>query len=174
MRALLIAILFLFAACEGGINIPEGTDAATDPPAGDTDPGPADDAPPQVPADTDPPATDTDIDDATDEGGYCANASDLATLAALDPADIADAAQSCAFGCARPPQGTSPRACIANCMEGELGVSADCADCFGGIGVCVIVNCLGQCFNPSSSACETCRQNNCEPAFRTCAGVDPI
>jgi len=58
---------------------------------------------------------------------------------------------------------------IASCIEAD-GFSAPCAGCVGTYGACVIDNCLSQCSDPTSSACSTCYNTKCMPAFLSCTG----
>lgn len=59
---------------------------------------------------------------------------------------------------------------IAMCVEDDIGLSTECASCFGETTQCTIDNCLAECVDPLSDECATCRATNCDPAFEACAG----
>merc|ERR1711957_662551 len=61
------------------------------------------------------------------------------------------------------------------CMAGKQHVSGSCGRCLGDLihcGMqCISECCLGNC--PHSSACRSCNARKCNPAFTSCAGVNP-
>lgn len=176
MRPVLFVLLAL-AGCELGGS---ATIIGTDDPGGDTDvvdtdasPDDTDDTTPDDTDDTSP--NDTDDTQDTDPGDdtdpvvleYCANGADLAALA--DAADtLEETIQECTFDCIR---SRNLRICVADCMEAEVGLSGDCATCFGNVTQCVTNRCLRECFDPQSPDCATCRETQCEPAFERCSGI---
>jgi hypothetical protein len=110
-----------------------------------------------------------DLADATGgdggSGGACDNPGDFAALG--DPeldteAEIGGCALSCAL--------TGPE-CSVPCVEEGLGVSNGCAVCFGDVISCTVANCAFQCLDSSSTACRTCQETSCFPAFTECAGI---
>lgn len=165
MRGLFLALAFVACSTTGQTKITGDTDVAPD-----TD----------VVADTDVAVEDTDVAvDDTDtavlptdtdiSAGACDNTADLAALA-VAASTISDTTQSCVFSCTRAPR---LGACVSNCIGSDVGLTGGCAQCFGNISVCVVNNCLTQCLDATSAACETCRVQKCEPAFVTCAGITP-
>ena len=63
---------------------------------------------------------------------------------------------------------------IAMCVEDDIGLSTECASCFGETTQCTIDNCITQCgTDPLGDACTDCRATNCDPAFEACAGDLP-
>jgi hypothetical protein len=60
--------------------------------------------------------------------------------------------------------------CISEHMQG-VGLSAGCADCYGGTGSCAASNCAFQCLSDSgSSGCRSCVASNCAQEFEVCSG----
>ena len=101
--------------------------------------------------------------------GACTNAADLAVI---ETADVAQLSQDAAFACL---QGFSVDLdCATQKIAEDSGMSMDCAYCFGEQAVCVAANCAFQCFDPNSSSCENCRNENCTPLFEPCAGIAPL
>lgn len=65
---------------------------------------------------------------------------------------------------------TGGAACISEHMQG-VGLSAGCADCYGGTGSCAASNCAFQCLSDSgSSGCRSCVASNCAQEFEVCSG----
>jgi len=134
----------------------------------------ADTSPDDVPpadtniADTTP--ADTNVADTTPADtaspGACNNESDLATLRA-EETTLAGKIQACVFQCL-----ASGASCSSNCLQQSTELSSGCADCFGEVIACTITNCATQCFDATSQACTTCRNQYCTPAFESCAGIE--
>jgi hypothetical protein len=60
---------------------------------------------------------------------------------------------------------------IAMCIADDIGLSTECATCFGATTQCTIDNCLTDCgTDPLGDACTNCRATNCDPDFEACAG----
>lgn len=176
------ALVLVMAGCSGGASVDEPVDTdradteAVDTEPADTDAPDTDVVDPPDTDDTVPPDTDdsespvdTDPPPDTDDAGACVGAADVAALAAVVDT-IDDVTQACTFQCIR---ASRPARCVSTCIQGDVGLSAGCADCFGQISTCITSNCLLDCIDATSAACATCRQTKCEPAFLTCAGISP-
>jgi hypothetical protein len=164
MRALFLALAFVACSTAGETKIPGDTDATQDTDVVDTD---------VIAEDTDVVVEDTDTvtppEDTDVPAGACDNPADFAALAAAADT-ISDTTQSCVFSCTQAPR---LGACVTTCIGADVGLTGGCAQCFGNISVCVVNQCLTQCLDASSAACENCRKQKCEPAFVTCAGITP-
>ena len=95
----------------------------------------------------------------------CTNASDVALV-------CADTWDATVQACATTAGGQGPA--TSTCLQDE-GVSADCADCYGDVTMCIFTNCVlagGQaCIMPDSQACLDCREDaGCEAALSACTG----
>ena len=55
----------------------------------------------------------------------------------------------------------------------DKGFSSDCALCFGQQTSCSALNCLLSCMPPNqnSTACVSCNEEKCDPAWRSCTGL---
>jgi hypothetical protein len=61
-----------------------------------------------------------------------------------------------------------------DCIKMETGLSAECSQCFDDTVHCAFENCFAQCSgDPGSQECADCRAQFCDPAFKTCSGLDP-
>jgi len=107
--------------------------------------------------------------DAGPANGACVNDADQDTLADV-AGTIESAVGNCAFQCIADP---APGTCAGACVATATGLSAACANCFGGAVACTIANCIAQCIDAASQACADCRAANCNEDFRACAGIDP-
>ncbi len=66
---------------------------------------------------------------------------------------------------------TGNSSCISSTLQADTGLSAACADCFGGTGSCAASNCALQCLGDSgSSGCRSCVASNCATEFEVCSG----
>ena len=109
-------------------------------------------------------------------GGACENADDLAILDD-ENVDPNGTAKECLLG----PCGTTGGAeCFAECIsEGNtdmgivgIGLSGDCAVCYGETTVCAAINCLAVCLaDPNGDPCIQCLGENCIADFCACAGA---
>lgn len=73
-------------------------------------------------------------------------------------------------GCATASSAQEPA--TKDCIKMQSGLSDACTTCYDDTVQCVLMNCLGQCAaDPSSTACQMCRDQNCTPAFHTCSGL---
>lgn len=95
-------------------------------------------------------------------GDACLNEADELVRASFNLDEVAgDNGLSCTGGAS----------CISNAMQAETGLSAGCADCYGGTGSCAASNCAGACLtNSSSSGCRSCVASNCASEFEVCSG----
>lgn len=83
---------------------------------------------------------------------------------------VDDVVGNCALGCILAADKTS---CVQTCVVKDLKISQGCALCFGKAADCTFQKCVPACIQPSSAACVTCRDQNCQPAFITCSGMTP-
>jgi hypothetical protein len=61
---------------------------------------------------------------------------------------------------------------VSMCIQMKDGLSKSCADCFAAYSGCSVEKCLSSCVAaPDSTACQTCVQANCGPAFTSCSGI---
>jgi len=166
MRGLMmiaVAAAPLLAVGCGGDRDPSGSDADTDT---DTDADTDADTDTDTDADTD---TDTDTDSDSDSGdGACDNPADLATI---DAEDVDGAAITCGMSCM---SDSDVAGCVSTCLQGDPGLSPECADCYGARLVCAATYCASECLmNPASAACLACQETNgCASAFETCSGLE--
>ena len=101
--------------------------------------------------------------------GACTNAADLDVISNFD---VAQASQDAAFACL---QGFSvDLECATENIAEASGMTLECAACFGEQAVCVASNCAFQCLSPESQSCNDCRNENCTPLFKPCAGIEPL
>jgi len=108
------------------------------------------------------PVEDVAVEDVPIEGA-CNNDSDLALLMENDPSGTM---QQCGMSCIG-----AGGDCILDCIKEGTEFSDDCAVCFAGVTTCIMANCITQCAGGDSTACDTCRIENCGPAFETCSGI---
>jgi len=133
---------------------------------------PAEDTPEDVPPDTPEEDTVEDVPEET-EGelpeGACTNPEDMAIIESPD-IDVDDVAATCGTGCIADP---NPVECTSTCLQEDIGLSEECADCFGGIVFCTIDHCLTQCMlDPEGDPCRTCLADaGCIDDFQTCSGI---
>ncbi|MBK6832057.1 MAG: putative metal-binding motif-containing protein [Flavobacteriales bacterium] len=73
----------------------------------------------------------------------------------LSDPDIFATASGCFGPCFG--QGANATNCTSICLEGELSIGADCADCVAQYIVCVYSTCTPCLINPNSAACLQCR-----------------
>jgi len=95
----------------------------------------------------------------------CTNDSDLALV-------CAPAWDEAITACATAAGGQGPA--TSTCLQDE-GASADCADCYGDVTMCIFTNCVlgggSACIMPDSQACLDCREDaGCEAALSACTG----
>ena len=76
--------------------------------------------------------------------------------------------QSCLIGCALNP---TPVLCANDCVVERVGLSAECAACWGAMGSCTLAQCALPCLLPNSAACAACSEQNCFPATVTCTSI---
>lgn len=63
-------------------------------------------------------------------------------------------------------------ACMQDCMAAELGVSDDCAQCFGAFMGCAEAMCKAECSDFTSEGCDTCLKDSpCKEMLFSCTGV---
>ena len=101
-------------------------------------------------------------------GGACLNADDLATIETQDVQGVATTAGTeCLFA-------GDPAACATEKIVDQTGLSEPCADCYSGVFVCSISNCLAQCVPPNeaSLACQECVAESCASVFTECSGLE--
>jgi hypothetical protein len=111
---------------------------------------------------------DTGTSDAGDAplGTACVNDADRASLG--DAAAVQAAEQTCGLRCF----GGSDPECNAKCMGMTLGLSNECAKCWGAQIDCVAKNCLTQCIaGADAPECQTCTAQLCSPALHACSGL---
>ncbi|HRE88126.1 MAG TPA: hypothetical protein PK095_03215 [Myxococcota bacterium] len=96
------------------------------------------------------------------ESGSCRGPSDLAAFAAKDPWATLWA---CASQC-----GGQGAACLVDCIQPSMGLSAECAGCFDPLGVCLVLSCSEECWG-AQGGCYGCGRAQCESEFRTCSGL---
>ena len=166
MKCVSVVVLFALAACGDDTTTP--ADAGLADVAMQVDTAAPVDTGSEVP-DTSPPDTSMPLDSAMSQDaammmlmGACTNAADEAALVSGD-ADmtVEDCAGPC-FGGAE---------CTANCVMMQLGVTAECAGCFGAVTMCSATMCPLQCLGDSPE-CEVCRNDmGCTAQFDTCAGT---
>jgi hypothetical protein len=100
--------------------------------------------------------------------GVCDNPADIAIIdgAAVDQdAVTGTCTQSCFFN-------GDFLGCVTDCVQADTGLSAGCSACYGGTADCGKTNCMTACMGGASPACEACLDENCHPAFVTCAGLE--
>ena len=96
----------------------------------------------------------------------CTDSADQAALASHPK--VADDAKGCVLANLTDMTKVSP------CIQMMDGLSKGCADCFAAEGSCGASNCLGPCTAPDGGAlCSDCLAQHCDPAFKSCSGLDP-
>ena len=94
----------------------------------------------------------------------CDNENDILILAD-GQADLTETMKDCALSC------LGEEACAKECVIKELGVSNDCAGCFGANIACTMKNCALHCMDPNNDKCAECQEENCNADFNECAGL---
>ena len=56
-------------------------------------------------------------------------------------------------------------------LEGQPGLTPDCAQCFAEYAVCTASQCSSPCANYQSSQCVECREVTCQPTWEACKGI---
>ena len=100
-----------------------------------------------------------------DEGvpGACTNAADTELV-------CADGFDESVGVCAGTALGQGPG--TSTCLQGDPGLSAGCADCYGDITQCGFDNCVTLCGTaPDGQPCRDCVSENCDAAFESCTGA---
>ena len=98
--------------------------------------------------------------------GYCQNEADQARL--TDPElDLEAEVTACTYDCLLEEQ-VSP--CITGCVVHNVGLTEECARCYGDVTKCSMDSCINDCLDSDSPACTTCRDLYCTPAFEVCTG----
>ncbi|MCB9598160.1 MAG: hypothetical protein H6719_35935 [Sandaracinaceae bacterium] len=164
--SLVLVLGLALVACDG--DTPSDTDAGgggTDAGGGGTDAG-TDAGPAETDAGTDAGAEDAGPTDAGADAalppGACTNADDAMALGMVDTAMEAERCGTMCFGGAM---------CVTMCME-MLGISNECATCFGEVANCAARMCALPCARGASTMCTDCRRMmGCSGAFETCSGL---
>ncbi|MFH1809462.1 MAG: hypothetical protein ABIJ09_12005 [Pseudomonadota bacterium] len=98
--------------------------------------------------------------------GYCQNDADQAAL--TDPAlDLEAEVSACSYECLL---NELMSTCVTRCVQDEVGLTEECARCYGDNTECVLHNCINDCVDGNSPACTTCRDQYCTAAFEACSG----
>jgi hypothetical protein len=98
--------------------------------------------------------------------GYCQNEADQAALAAPE-LDLEAEVTACSYECLLSELVST---CITRCVEDEVGLSEECARCYGDNSACAMEHCINDCLDGDSPACADCRDLHCTPAFEACTG----
>jgi hypothetical protein len=100
--------------------------------------------------------------------GNCSNVSDADILDGYDAGQLTSIGTGCGTGCFF---AGNQGQCIADCYQDELGVTGECASCFGESGACAISNCAGECAGGADSEnCLSCVEDSgCTVNFAACA-----
>ena len=100
--------------------------------------------------------------------GNCSNVSDADILDGYDAGQLTSIGTGCGTGCFF---AGNQGQCIADCYQDELGVTGECASCFGESGACAISNCAGECAGGADSEnCLNCVEDSgCTVNFTACA-----
>ena len=89
-----------------------------------------------------------------------------ANITETNEAEVINALRNCAGW-------TCTGECAATCIKKKLGLSVECASCFGGISSCARENCKWECIlSTTSSKCLNCVKRNCEKPFKDCSGLE--
>ena len=81
-------------------------------------------------------------------------------------------AMKAAIECAETPDVGPTPAAIASCLTAGIGLSEQCADCYGDLVGCMVSVCVMVCTSQSQECMQCLIANNCSSAFSTCAGFD--
>jgi len=105
--------------------------------------------------------------------GACLQQADIDAITALFPTSAREVAAGCGVSCAGPVSDQSFLACTNPCVQ-EVGVSPDCASCYGDFALCIRLTCLFQCaLDACRTECEACPgYQPCANALNLCAGRD--
>ncbi len=130
----------------------------------------ADDAADDIESDgsgQDPDVISTDLGDTfVDEGGLCANPSDISAIGGDD-----DPRRDCTLSCSD--QGDNFESCVGTCYD-ALSLSTGCYDCHVTFSTCATNGCLDDCAT-GQDECLACVSPNleagCSDAYNTCAGA---
>jgi hypothetical protein len=110
--------------------------------------------------------TAADTGTASDTGtmmGACTNAADQAVV---DETDVAAEAEACGRDC------FGGGMCVTECMRDDVGLSMECASCFGDTAECTRDNCLTACLGTDEARCTMCRREaGCLGDFEACSGL---
>ena len=106
--------------------------------------------------------------DVGDCDGACLNSADIVILDGKTTEDLSGDLQVCLFQCG--PSASSD--CAVTCIQEQLGISTDCAACFGDFGNCLFQNCGLPCqSNPGGDQCIECTEVNCQGPLEECTGL---
>lgn len=67
----------------------------------------------------------------------------------------------------------SSPSCMTACVEKKENYTAQCANCFGAVGRCTRIECVGPCIKGETSTCRACVTKYCIPDFISCSGFTP-
>lgn len=100
--------------------------------------------------------------------GACTNASDSEVIDALGEGGLTQGITDCGMPCFFD---GDKEGCIAECIEGNLGLSAECALCYAAPAACAMANCVSECLDGGND-CDLCRTDNgCQDDFTACSGL---
>ena len=81
----------------------------------------------------------------------------------------AEATKTCTGECL---MDADPKTCGSLCYQQELGLSVDCADCFGGHFECITTACSVECVdNTDPALCTPCIYKRCSQGLADCSGL---
>jgi len=110
-----------------------------------------------------------DIDDDLEMGKQKKGCTSKDDRTKIDSQEDGGAFRNCGVQCL--PSGDFA-SCVSECLQGDaLGLSHDCADCWGQETLCTKYHCAIKCMNPRSDACKRCSISNCGHEFQVCSGV---
>lgn len=106
--------------------------------------------------------------DPTDDGA-CENETDCEFVESGEARNVATV---CGQSCNGEPE-AERAACAADCINMELGMTAECSTCYSTLVGCTFENCLAECVaDPAAAVCQQCQAQNCFDDFEDCSGLD--
>jgi hypothetical protein len=103
--------------------------------------------------------------------GACTNSADQGIIDMLGSAGLEAAITDCGTGCFF--ASGDKAQCVIDCMTDDIGLSAECAGCFGLVTGCALEHCALDCIN-AGPGCDQCMAEfGCQDDFPACSGLPP-
>jgi len=108
------------------------------------------------------------VDPPDPDEGACVNAADASLIETLGEKGLEDAITPCGSKCFL---AGDKKACVAECIASDVGLSPDCAACYAATTACVMASCVTACIDGGDDCIQCMADNGCQDAFPECSGL---